>query len=288
MIDQLIESKFDARKRKVSQKAIKLNRPPSSKTSELYYFKQLRKMVNFLNGIIRETLVPQISSITKSAEAMHPSADRMDEYVDEIEAAINSIIDQYYSLYTDTMIATMAINAAERIEAINRRYYYKITEKIMFYEKFSQKKVLSVSVGHESWLETEIKAFVKTNAGLIKSIPEDQLKRVEGIVMRGAQKGTLAKDMTTEIKNAFNISHNKAKLIARDQVSKFNGMLNKNRQQSVGVKEYVWSTSGDERVRDTHEANNGQIFSWNDPPATGHPGEDINCRCVAIPLCRPE
>ncbi len=28
-------------------------------------------------------------------------------------------------------------------------------------------------------------------------------------------------------------------------------------------------------------ANDGKIFSWNDPPPTGHPGEDFGCRCFA-------
>ena len=51
----------------------------------------------------------------------------------------------------------------------------------------------------------------------------------------------------------------------------------------MGIKQYIWSTSGDERVRDSHAENDGKIFSYDDPPPTGHPGDEINCRCVAIP-----
>jgi GNAT superfamily N-acetyltransferase len=46
---------------------------------------------------------------------------------------------------------------------------------------------------------------------------------------------------------------------------------------------YVWLTSGDERVRASHAANDGKIFDWDDPPPTGHPGADYGCRCVAVP-----
>ncbi|MFO1089568.1 MAG: minor capsid protein [Hyphomicrobiales bacterium] len=46
---------------------------------------------------------------------------------------------------------------------------------------------------------------------------------------------------------------------------------------------YVWRTVRDERVRLTHRANEGHMFSWNDPPPTGHPGEQPNCRCWAEP-----
>jgi SPP1 gp7 family putative phage head morphogenesis protein len=46
---------------------------------------------------------------------------------------------------------------------------------------------------------------------------------------------------------------------------------------------YVWRTRHDPKVRPTHRENDGRIFSWDDPPETGHPGADHNCRCEAIP-----
>ncbi|MEQ1890362.1 MAG: phage minor head protein [Alphaproteobacteria bacterium] len=46
---------------------------------------------------------------------------------------------------------------------------------------------------------------------------------------------------------------------------------------------YIWRTRGDNKVRAAHAANNGKIFSWDDPPVTGHPGEDYGCRCTAEP-----
>lgn len=47
--------------------------------------------------------------------------------------------------------------------------------------------------------------------------------------------------------------------------------------------QYVWRTRRDERVRRSHRMNDGRVFSWADAPATGHPGEDYNCRCEAVP-----
>jgi Phage Mu protein F like protein len=46
---------------------------------------------------------------------------------------------------------------------------------------------------------------------------------------------------------------------------------------------YFWRTRGDNKVRAAHAANNGRIFSWDNPPVTGHPGEDFGCRCWAEP-----
>jgi hypothetical protein len=46
---------------------------------------------------------------------------------------------------------------------------------------------------------------------------------------------------------------------------------------------YVWATVGDDKVRASHAANDGMIFSWDDPPSTGHPSEETGCRCSAEP-----
>ena len=147
-------------------------------------------------------------------------------------------------------------------------------------------KVLGVNpITTDAFLRAEVKLFTTANVSLIKSIPETYFTQIEGIVSRGAQSGTLLKDLKKQIQAKFKTTENRAKLIARDQVSKFNGQLTKIRQQKAGVKTYTWSTSGDERVRDSHVAKDGRVFAWDDPPAdTGHTGEDINCRCVAIPI----
>lgn len=54
-------------------------------------------------------------------------------------------------------------------------------------------------------------------------------------------------------------------------------------KQVADTKRYVWRAQRDERVRPSHRVRDGRIFSWSNPPDTGHPGEDYNCRCEAIP-----
>lgn len=71
--------------------------------------------------------------------------------------------------------------------------------------------------------------------------------------------------------------------ITRDQTSKLIGQLNHHRQAQVGVTHYEWNTANDERVRRSHIANEGLVIAWDDPPSeTGHPGDDIMCRCIAV------
>lgn len=47
---------------------------------------------------------------------------------------------------------------------------------------------------------------------------------------------------------------------------------------------YVWHTREDEKVRASHATNDGKIFSWDNPPPTGNPGDDFGCRCTAEPF----
>lgn len=69
-----------------------------------------------------------------------------------------------------------------------------------------------------------------------------------------------------------------------DLERRMNSKLDEFRQQAIGITKYRWSTQGDDKVRGSHAARNGQIFSWDNPPAGGHPGSDFGCRCVAIPV----
>lgn len=50
---------------------------------------------------------------------------------------------------------------------------------------------------------------------------------------------------------------------------------------------YIWRTRSDGRVSDEHAANNGKVFTRDNPPPTGHPGQGYGCRCVAEAVNNP-
>ena len=86
------------------------------------------------------------------------------------------------------------------------------------------------------------------------------------------------------IEARFKVSRSRARVIARDQVNKVNAELTRVRQTAAGITSYIWRTVGDDLVRDTHEEFNGRRFTWASGSPEGHPGEPINCRCVAEPV----
>lgn len=72
--------------------------------------------------------------------------------------------------------------------------------------------------------------------------------------------------------------------------------MNKAVQVELGVDGYFWETKHDDRVRPAHAAveniDSDTPYSWDDPPLKAsessneedcHPGDDYNCRCIAVP-----
>lgn len=85
----------------------------------------------------------------------------------------------------------------------------------------------------------------------------------------------------------------RAASFARNETGNLSCTLQRLHQEDAGVKRYVWSTCNDERVRASHRRLEGKTFDWDDPPDVGggrhcHPGEDYNCRCVAVPVFESE
>lgn len=130
-----------------------------------------------------------------------------------------------------------------------------------------------------------VDSAVQGNVALIKSIPEQYLARIKQTVHAAVSGGMRWEKVRDAIQNSGLVTKSRAKLIARDQVSKMNGSITRIRQQDLGITSYRWSTSGDERVRSSHAELDGKVFRWDNPPTeTGHPGEDYQCRCVAIAI----
>ena len=129
-------------------------------------------------------------------------------------------------------------------------------------------------------------AWIAENVRLIKTIPpryHGALRDALGRVQPGQPFNRQA--LSGVFSEGFKSAGYNLRRLTRDQTTKFVGQLNRSRQTEVGIDRYKWLTAGDERVRPSHRANEGLVFFWDSPPAnTGHPGEDVNCRCVALPV----
>lgn len=130
----------------------------------------------------------------------------------------------------------------------------------------------------------QIDQFAREGTDLIRSLAAEQVDDLLPRLLAAHEKGDRVEAIRAMIQERYGVAKSRATLIARDQIGKLNGKIVKVRHAEAGITEYIWSTSSDERVRPSHKALNGTRQRWDVPPAVGHPGEDIQCRCSAIPV----
>jgi uncharacterized protein with gpF-like domain len=127
-------------------------------------------------------------------------------------------------------------------------------------------------------------ASIAEQVNLIKSIPEQYLRKVDGIVMRSYASGRDLQTMTKELQAVYPITKKRAALIARDQSNKLNAVIARTRSLELGIEEATWLHShGGKEPRPDHVAANGTKFKIAEGcKISGEyimPGELINCRC---------
>ena len=234
------------------------------KGPEVKYRKWLQGVVKRLKTDINEQLIPALKRL--QPEYVN------DEYAKTLEQVFEKLKRNYVDIGRNASIVSSSFT--EDVNQVNKKRFYKAMENAIGID-------LNNVVQNEG-LEDIMFATTKENVSLIKTIPEEYFNKIEGVVFRGTVQGRDATSMIKQIRDIGNVTETRARLIARDQTSKLNSALNQQRSQNLGVEEYIWRTAGDERVRNSHKSKNGKTFRWDDPPKdTGHPGQDIQCRCVA-------
>jgi SPP1 gp7 family putative phage head morphogenesis protein len=161
------------------------------------------------------------------------------------------------------------------------------------FNRRDMQRVLGIDVREIPSVDMYIDQWRDLNVGLIETglraevqVPRLRplLQDVSQVIERAHAEGVRVEVLAHDLRERFDVSDSRAELIARDQTLKLNAQISRHRQLSAGVEEYIWDTSGDERVRESHARLDGQKFSWHAPPSVGHPGQDFQCRCTAIPV----
>lgn len=239
---------------------------------ELAYARRLRGFVRKLDADIRAGVARDGDALAREANQYRPDDDLP---LSGWAALLNSLFQFLTRRLVDRLSAegpAIVQRVSADVDTTNRRQW-----------RAAVRAAYGVDVlREEPWRRPAISGWERENLNLITRMSQDRLTKVEGAISRALSQGTTQRDLARVVSEQLDVGLGRANVIARDQVAKLNSNLTSMRQQDIGVTEYVWQTSRDERVRPSHRAHQGRTYRWDSPPAgTGHPGHDVQCRCIA-------
>ena len=245
---------------------------------------------------IRETVIPGLPAIETQARLEQGRADssRTDAWFDRVAPLLSAL--QIGATERDATVNALAIDIGQKSSEWNNKEWQKILKR-------------TVGVGlltAEPALRDQLRLFVQTNANLITKLQADKIAEIQGVIERGFAQGLRHTEVAKQVMEKANTTVSRARLIARDQVSKLNGRLTQMRQEEAGITKYIWQTAQDgDRVRATHRPMQGKLGRWDNASLYAnasepdkwlaksgisavelHPGQDILCRCFAEPFIR--
>lgn len=267
-------------------KKLKQARPVQpDKQAARTYNAQLQKLIRAIRKDVQEQILPMVRNL--EPQYIGDSAIK-DAWPDDIMTLFAGLRKKWGSpefLNASKGVASLFINS---MNVNNRRRFTNSVKSI---------GVTGIDVfGDSSKLQDILSAAIAQNTQLITKMSDDYLNQIQTIVTGNMRAGLRPSAIVKQLSEQFGISQRRAALIARDQTSKASGELSKQRQEDAGFEYFKWRTSEDIRVRDDHDNISDKdigygrgVYRWDDPPKNKKgvptiPGQDINCRCVAIPI----
>ena len=153
-----------------------------------------------------------------------------------------------------------------------------ILRKAGFSVKFQMSRVVQES----------LQANIHQNVSLIKSIAEQHLSEVEGMVMRSVTAGRDLHQLQEDLIKRYGITRRRAALISRSQNNLASANIQRVRQIELGITEMMWVHSAAGREPRPSHVKAGKDKLTYDPKQGAlidgeyiFPGEKINCRCYS-------
>lgn len=257
-------------------------RPPTpSKQTEVWYRDQLIGFVKTMQDIV-------INELQRPTLNDAPTEDPLD-----ISRKLSRAIQRLSQITIDSFANRLAAGMIQRGNAQNKRQVQAAYNAAFGIDLTG---LLSNEVVSE-----QLNKALQDNIDLIKSIQTDFINDIGSKVFTELFEGGRHENFVQLIRERGQVTESRAKFIARDQTSKLNSSLTEIRSKELGLDLYIWGGAGDERERDSHFVLNNMLCKYSDPTVysddngktwkkrstigayIGNPGEDYQCRCVAIP-----
>ena len=136
--------------------------------------------------------------------------------------------------------------------------------------------------------ENVIALATRRHVALIKGLDAEIAKKIETAVYDAMQGRFPLRDLRARLTKDLGFAPGRAHVIARDQIAKYTGALDRFRMEEAGVSKFVWVyTYRSKEPREHHIERNGKVYSWDDLPEDGAPGDAIGCQCRAQAYVEP-
>lgn len=276
-LQQLLERKQGRRR----PQRRKIRPPTPSKRAEVWYRDRL---VEFIDSML-QTLLNELDKPTLT--------DAPDTTPLTITARLAAVMQRLASISIQEVAARLSAGFVARANLQNKEQTLRT---------FSQTFGIDLSgMLGDGAIKPQMEKAVSDNVDLITSIHTDFIHDIGAAIFDNMKDGGRHENLIDIIKERGNVTRNRARLIARDQTSKLNADLTEARNVALGLDLYEWGGTGDERERDSHSALNGKLCKYSDPTVysddggktwkkrstigafIGKPGEDYQCRCLALP-----
>ena len=264
---------------------------------EMKYFRQLKgffkPLTDYVNKYINENLEPLLRGDSTEIRLDTIPGQSFRNMIYNLENWLSIYMPDIADLPKDSnnnVIFTALGKTADEAKAFGDKEFQRIIEK-----------GIHVSVPTSSpWWNDMKSSWAENNYTLITSNAKKYVEQINNLTEQAIVNGLSPKKLKEQIMKATEgLSEKHCKLLARDQMGKLNGNITEAQMQEIGLDLYVWSTAYDDRVRDSHAVMEGLLCRWDDasvcsydnvktwePRPSGavdlHPGQDIQCRCVAL------
>lgn len=251
-----------------------------------------KPLTDYVNKFISENVEQLLRGDSDNIHLDEIPGNTFDKMIYELEDWLSVYMPDISSQPKDSSNAILVSlgKTAEEAKEFGDKEFQKIIEKGIH---------VSPPVASEWWDDMR-NSWAENNYTLIVSNAKNYVSKINTLTEQAIVNGWTGKKLKEEIKNATQgLSDKHCKLLAHDQMGKLNGQITQGQMQELGLEMYVWSTSANDRVRQSHQLMEGLLCRYDDASVCSydngktwvkrpsgavelHPGQDIQCRCVGL------
>jgi hypothetical protein len=296
-----------AQRRKLSPAARRVRKRPQRWiypwATEKHYAAAIRAWVRPMRDFFHEYLDKNKEAVLRGDSAAVPHADSVSA------TRLDAVPGRGFRLMADTLGGWVGRYISDTPEGRRMSPVYmglgKIADNVFNFNETQYEKSAKSSLGiefpsGEDWWADAKENWKRTNYELFRGQALGYVQGINAATQQAVTGGWSVGVLSEKIKALDDsVSHAKANFLARDQIGKLNGEITQRRMEDAGLSMYIWSTGGDERVRESHALMDEGLCRWDDssvysddggktwkPRPAGavllHPGQDYQCRCTAL------